>query len=81
MKVFETLQDPKLNKQLFYVSSVLLFLTVFDSLVSTNYVYVAHGHSSTVNTLSPVKQYPDFMESDMCSQDPSTGRIPKLSEF
>jgi sorting nexin-25 len=25
MKVFETLQDPKLNKQLFYVSSALLF--------------------------------------------------------
>jgi len=43
MKVFETLQDPKLNKQLFYVSSALLFMTVFDSLVSTN--YIVHGHS------------------------------------
>ena len=53
-------------------------MTVFDSLVSTN--YIVHGHSWTVNTLSPVKQCPGFMESDMCSQDPSTGPSPKLNE-
>jgi len=79
MKVFETLQDPKLNKQLFYVSSALLFVTVVDWLVSTN--YIAHGYSWTVNTPSPVKQYPGFVEPDMCSQDPCTIPSPKLSEF
>ena len=49
MKVFETLQDPKLNKQLFYVSSALLFVTVFDSLVSTN--YIAHGEPGVAQWL------------------------------
>jgi hypothetical protein len=55
MKVFETLQDPKLNKQLFYVSSALLRVTVFDLLHSTRDIHLVHDHFWAVNMPSPVK--------------------------